>query len=748
VTGSRLRIAAHCAIVIAAALGAARAAAAQDMICDPGDTEVRSVRFEGNRTFDDGTLERQIATTSSTWSRRHGLPFGERRCLDSLEFQRDRLRLRSYYYQRGYRNAEVDTALQVLSPGVVRVTFRVREGVPMRIDTLTVLGLDTIPGGERLKRLIGQMQGAPLDIPRMVALGDTVELRLRNSGYALAQRPLRGYQAHEATNSASVTFEFLPGHRYHIGRVLVDILPLDSTSGPQITPDVVRQLLSFSPGDLYRERELDRSRRTLYQLETFQHVDIAIAPDSLQPPGDSLLDIQVRLSEAPMRSVRLGIGWATLDCIRAQARLTHRNFLGDARRLELTSRVSKVGVGHPLGGAEVLCADRVRHDRFSDTLNYYVGASLRTPTLFGPRNVPSLTLYSERRSELDAYLRSTPFGGALSVTREQNPTTPITLAYSIEFGKTVADPAVFCSAFNVCNLQDIDALNGQTNRLAVLSATVGWQKVTNVFDPRGGYQATVDVRHASKAIGSESDLQFNKAGGAVAVYRPVGDASVLAMRLQLGAVFARGSLGGAAGAAGERFVPPQERLYAGGPNSVRGFNQNQLGPVVYVVDSVRKVQVGTTTDSIEVADDPNPRVSATGGDLLAVANLELRSRGPVLRDLVEWALFMDVGQVWNRDQQSVSVADLRWTPGVGLRVSSPVGPVRVDVAYNPYQGRRGAAFKEVTVDGERQLVCVSPRSAPPPPDASSADCPATFAPPAPNNFFSRLTFHFSIGQAF
>ncbi len=736
------------AIALCAAVGLAhpRAAAAQDVLCDAGDTEVRRVDFQGNKAYDDATLERQVATTPSSWSRRHGLPLGQRRCLDSLEFQRDILRLRSFYYQHGYRNAAVDTSLSVLGPDVVGLTFQVREGEPMRIDTLNVLGLDSVVGGDRLERRVRTLEGQPLDLVRIQAMADTVRARLRNSGYALAQQPLRSFQAHGATNSASVTLEFLPGPRYHLGPVLVDVFPLDSADGPQLSPDVVRQLLAFKPGDLYREEDLVRSRRTLYQLETFQHVDIDVAPDSLQPPGDSLLAIQVRVSEAPMRSVRLGIGWATLDCIRAQARITHRNFLGGARRLELTSRVSKVGVGHPLAGAEALCADRVRRDRFSDTLNYYLGATLRTPTLFGPRNVPSLTLYSERRSELDAYLRYTPFGGALSVTREQRPSNPITLAYSIEFGKTVADPAVFCSAFNVCNLEDIGALNGRTNRLAVVSATVGWQGVQNVFDPRGGYQATLDLRHASKAIGSDEKLQFNKAGGAVALYRPVGAASVLAVRLQLAAVFARGSLRGTEG--GDRFVPPQERLYAGGPNSVRGFNQNQLGPVVYVVDSVKKVQVGTTTDSIEVADDPRPRVSATGGDALAVANLELRSRGPILRDLVEWALFMDVGQVWNRRQQSVSISDLQWTPGVGLRIGSPVGPVRVDVAYNPYQGRRGAAFKEVVVDGQRELVCVSPRSTLPPPDASSADCPATFAPPAPNNFVSRLTFHFSIGQAF
>lgn len=704
------------------------------------------MRFEGNERLKDPELARAIATTPSSWTRRAGLPFGARHCLDSLEFARDAYRLRFLYRQRGYYDAQVDTAFQRVAPRAVAAIFRIRENEPVRIDSLRVAGLDSVPGGERLRRLLLPFRGAVFDRIRLQATIDTVVERLHNMGYARAEQPLRNFSVVPARRSATVELEFLPGSRARIGAVELQITPLDTTAPPAIAPAAVRRVLSVQPGDIYRERDLYESQRDLYQLETYRHVEVALAPDSLQPPGDTLLTVLARLSEGPMHSVRLGAGWATLDCIRTQGRFTDRNFLGGARRLEVNARLTKIGVGAPLDGAESLCRGEVRRDPFSDTLNYYGGITIRQPTFFGPRNVPTLTLYSERRSEYLAYMRSTPFGGIFSVTREQQPRTPITLAYQLEFGRTVAEAAVFCSAFNICDAGDIAALNNRMQRLAVLGATISRDRTDDPFDPRRGYQATAGVRVASRTLGSNPRLQFGRVDGSAAAYQALGRSSVLAGRLQLGAVLATGSI---RGAGGERFVPPQERLYGGGANSVRGFAQNQLGPVVYIVDRVSRVPTGFPGDSITVPDSTaHVRVSPTGGDALAVANLELRTRGPVLRDLVEWAIFMDVGQVWSGSRARPTLRSLRWTPGIGLRVESPVGPVRVDVAYNAYPRQKGAVYFEQLTAGQRQLVCVSPGRSPADDTAPSADCPATYAPAPSRSAFARLVFHFSIGQAF
>ena len=125
-------------------------------------------------------------------------------------------------------------------------------------------------------------------------------------------------------------------------------------------------------------------------------------------------------------------------------------------------------------------------------------------------------------------------------------------------------------------------------------------------------------------------------------------------------------------------------------------------------------------------------------------------------ELVQFALFVDAGQVWNRGRAGTGVnfADIRVTPGVGLRVFTPVGPLRVDVGYNPYDRPAGPAY---LTDRSGNLICVSPENTlrvrkaeggQPARQIDEGDCPATYVPTFGTSFFSRLTFQFSIGQPF
>jgi outer membrane protein assembly factor BamA len=147
------------------------------------------------------------------------------------------------------------------------------------------------------------------------------------------------------------------------------------------------------------------------------------------------------------------------------------------------------------------------------------------------------------------------------------------------------------------------------------------------------------------------------------------------------------------------FIPPEQRFYAGGPNDVRGFERNELGPVVYVVPK-------THVDSVFAAGRPispdSVRVAATGGNALALANVEIRIPSPILRSRLRLAAFVDAGGVWQRNR-STSPAVVRVTPGVGLRVATPLGPARLDIAYNPYRLQAGPLF-EVDSTGNLQPV--------------------------------------------
>ncbi len=91
-------------------------------------------------------------------------------------------------------------------------------------------------------------------------------------------------------------------------------------------------------------------------------------------------------------------------------------------------------------------------------------------------------------------------------------------------------------------------------------------------------------------------------------------------------------------------------------------------------------------------------VAATGGNTLAIGNVELRVPSPVFSSRIRLALFVDAGGVWQRGGE-ISTPVIRVTPGIGLRLATPLGPARLDVAYNPYKLQSGTLFQVDTLGG-------------------------------------------------
>ncbi|MHB1072539.1 MAG: BamA/OMP85 family outer membrane protein [Gemmatimonadaceae bacterium] len=751
------------ALTLLALLGGA--AGAQDTTCEPGDQEVRELGFVGNTAFSDRELALRIATTASSWTRRYVGEVGARRCLDHQLLATDVLRLRVLYRRRGYFETQVDTGITPLEPGVVRVRFLIREGEPVRIDSFTVAGLDSLPADVRreVSGAITFRVGDVFDTDRLEATLDSVRLRLANNGYPRGD-VVRSYSVRSAERRASLELTVLPGARAHIGAVNVASEPVPGRR-QQVPDAVVRRLAGLRAGELYRLRDLVAAQRALYQAGLFRFVEVRAAPESEQPAGDSLLAIRIAVREDLTKQVDADFGWGTLDCFRTRVQYTDRNFLRGAQRLELTGQMSKIGYGRPTSFARGLCYDRwLRNDRaFGDTVSYYTAATWRQPALFGTRFTPAFSLYSERRAEYLAYVRSIFLGGEVSATRELRAGVPLRLGYSLEYGRTFAQPAVLCAVFRRCQPDEQDQLVRRDRHLAVVSAAIARTRIDNPLAPRRGSAARVELRSSLAAWGSTADWQFNRGWFDGITYRPFAG-GVLSGRLRLGAVV------------GQRlqdlpeFIPPEERLYAGGALSVRGFQQNELGSLVYIARSYTPTTIEGDTyywapDSVAPL-----RVVPTGGNTLLVANLEYRFRTPLLPELVEWALFTDAGQVWNRGAGTAPVlgpaidTDVRrfasrgilFTPGAGVRVYSPVGVIQVNVAYNPYSRPPGPMYYDAEVDpvtGRAPLYCVAPGNRIAVNRLGDAGyvipaCPATYTPPGAGSFWRRLNLTFSIGPEF
>ena len=166
---------------------------------------------------------------------------------------------------------------------------------------------------------------------------------------------------------------------------------------------------------------------------------------------------------------------------------------------------------------------------------------------------------------------------------------------------------------------------------------------------------------------------------------------------------------------------------------MRGFRQNELGPLVYVheIDSL----FSSSGDEIvfdRVVEDT--LASPTGGNQMLIANVEYRFPfSPSGR--LGGVVFVDVGQVGGGSD--TGEPGLRITPGAGVRVFTPLGPLRLDVAYNTYGPETGPLLVRTCAFRPEELICTD-----------LEEELEEFSRPVGTGLFKDLRLNISIGQAF
>jgi outer membrane protein assembly complex protein YaeT len=692
---------------------------------------VRQLSFVGNKALDDETLASVIATTNSsigTFFLLRWLGLGEKRYLNEVEFRRDVVRLLLQYRQSGYMNAVVDTVVR-RTRREAYIEFRIHEGEPVRVTRLEVTGVEGIFNVEKLKKDLPLHVGDPFNRFQLQASADTIVGRLRNNGFPYAE-VLRNFDSEAGALRAEIELDAHPGPRMLIGQVLIEGLR-------DVDAGTVRRVMSVRPGARFQQDELYLTQRDLYSMGVFSSVNVVLI-DSLAPqsagPADSTVRVLIQVLEGPRHQTRIGFGYATVECFRFQTGWTARNFYGGARSLDLSARFTKIAGGFPApnldqSGIQPVC-NPFAGDWTFDTLNYQLNANVRKPAFLSRTNVASFGLTAERSSQYGVYTREA-VGGDVAITFNTRSAWPLTLGYYYSIGRTSATDAIFCVSFRICDEESRHFLRDRRHFGAV-SISLTRDRVNNILDPSRGSLTTLTLLNASHIFGSQVPYEFNRGEVEIAKYYPIGRRTVFGWRARAGVILPRNIAPSGQQVA---YVPPDQRFYGGGPNTVRGYGLNQMGPRVYVVTDTTAIDTALTNAAGEKVFE-GVLTAPTGGNTLIVLNAELRLPSPVYPERVRLGVFVDVGQVWERGSEVFPISGLRVTPGAGLRFATPLGPVRVDAAYNGYPIERG------------------PLLFAPPPDSTGVPPPVEQIresyPPlrAPKTFWQKLVVQFAIGHAF
>ena len=733
-------------------LAAAPALRAQSSAEDQREApEVTRLTIRGVKAVDASELQNSISTSASScrslllrpfcWIWKSDV-FYERKYLDRRELQRDVLRIRVFYWKRGYRHAAVDTAV-AQSDGKARLTFRISEGKPTLVRKISVGPQTDVLSAKDIRRSVSLRAGKPLNLLMLDSSLVSLSNKLWERGYADAVVRVDTIAVDDSAYVAEVAIGIDP-------RWKATVAELRITGNEIITPKTIRNSLTLHEGDIFRRSDVLTSQRNLYESGLFRHAAILVPPQ-----GDSTKIVEVQVREAPMREARASGGFNTADFVQIDGLLRHYNFLGGARRLDITGTLGNL-LAAQLNNTSIFRNSLENVDDADRPLfeqpTWQASAQLRQPWFQNPRNTLSLGVFAHRRATPNVFV-DRGMGANVTFTRTVAERTPASATYQFALTKVEAGDLYFCVYYGVCDTPSISAQRSR-QRLSPVALTASVDRTNQAFSPSAGIVGSVSFEHASSL--TVSDYRYNRASADLATYYRMGR-GVLAVHGRAGIVRAVSGTGAALGLAGgqsDDIVHPSKRFYAGGSQSVRGLGENQLGPRALTIPLSKLATLGCDTSLAGIAQcdpnalciiaacrtpkSPNGRIlpdrdyvpRPLGGTSVVEGNVEYRF--PIWRAL-GGAAFVDAALVGAAGLSSLVRGDGAITPGAGIRYASPVGPIRVDVGFNPGIAEDLPVYTSVTnAQGVKQIVpLLTPRHYDP-----------------VKKTLEHLTFHFSIGQAF
>ncbi len=631
-----------------------------------GVPEVEEVRLEGVTAVDPALL-RSALETRATRCRAPLLAAvcvlgaGRARAyLDTAAVRRDEARIDSLYGVSGFPRARTRATVEPRGRAVA-VRFQVEEGAPLLVTSLDVRGLDALPRPVELPPL-PLRTGDPYSLPRLEASQRVIARAAAEQGFAFARVEVGGEIAPDQ-RGAGVVLELVPGPRAVFGPTIV-------RAGAPLRERDVRGRLAYRVGDPFSPGALERTAEQLYALPIVQSARLVPRPAAT---ADSVVEVEALVEAGRATAYGLDAVVSAASCVGGTVNLASRYFLGAPREVSVSAGGSNLFAralhGFPCIGAS--------DDEFSDP-DYFLRTSLREPV--GTRSHLLLDAAFERRSAARAYVRR-GVRGRIGYARLLGRGTDALVAYAPERSNNEEAAPFYCGFTGACAGPALAALTG-TRTIAPVEASVGWRSQGPQRLPPGPrldsvagvgrWRSTARLSLSGAGAATGSDLDFGTAQVDAAVTRLAGPRTDLVLRGRAGIL-----LGGSD-------LPPHLRLFGGGPLGVRGVPANLLGPRLLVVREGEEAEIGCALaagacEGLRI-DSDRVHLRAAGGDALVEATAEARFW---VSRVIQLAAFVDFGAVRSEGARTETLV----TPGLGIGVAGPTGPLRIDVAYNPSRAR-------------------------------------------------------------
>jgi len=585
---------------------------------------IKHINIVGNKVYSDATLLDELESgVPSSWALFSSIDeYSKPKLNGDLE------KIRSYYLDRGYIKFAIESTQVSITPDKqdIYITINVSEGDRYKISSSKLTG-ELVVNRQTMESQILTRQGMWFSRSLMTTSKKRLELQMGRIGYAFSQVKLTP-DIDDERKEVSLTYFVIPGEKIYVRRI--NIYGNDSTQD-----QVFRREMRLMEGSVLASDLLERSKIRIQRLPYVETVDIETVP---VPGSNTQVDLKVSLVEKLAGSFNIGAGFSQTQGLLFNVGLTQENLFGTGKRLSLNVNTDR--------------ANTIYSAAYTNPYYTLDGVSRTLSLSFRKRNAAQELINNFQTNSGDLNIS---YGVPLS---EFN---TVSLGYGLSYIKII--PSLINPSRDVTKF--LDEHDGRTafNSLTLNTSFSHDTRNRTVFATTGSQQ-TVGVNLTVPG----SDLEYYKVRYVTSTYLSVTSATTLLLRSNL----AYGSGYGKTGS-----LPFFERYFAGGIRTVRGYENNTLGPR----DPVSGFAIGG-----------NMRVTAGADYIFPIPFVEKPPSS------VRLSLFFDVGNVFldnfNTYDAPVGVNgfqvdQLRSSYGVSLVWISPIGPLRFSYAQTVNEAQSG-----------------------------------------------------------